>query len=294
MLIFGYVVAGFLGLVLGSFAGATVWRLRAQQLKEDKADGEKVDSKEFKRLHPLTKSSLKSDRSRCLDCGHTLRWYDLLPIVSWASTSGKCRYCHKSIGWFEPLMELGTAALFVAFYHYWLVMYDPMTWPLLLVWAIILVLMMILLAYDAKWFLLPNKVMFSLIGVSACLAAWNIMMATDPMAALLSTVGAVLILSGLYLALWLISRGAWVGFGDVKLGLALGLLLGNWQLAFLTLFLANFIGALVVMPGLATKKISRKTHVPFGPFLIVGFFIALFVGQDLIDAYVQFTTTLML
>ena len=99
---------------MGSYAGATVWRLRARQLVEDKADGEKVDSKEYKKLLPLTQSTLANDRSRCLHCGHTLAWYDLLPLASWISTKGKCRYCGKKIGNFEPLMEIGTAIVFVA------------------------------------------------------------------------------------------------------------------------------------------------------------------------------------
>jgi len=291
---FGYFAAVILGLALGSFAGATVWRLRARQLKEDKAAGEKVDNKELKTLLPLTKATLKNDRSRCLHCAHVLRWYDLIPLVSWATTQGKCRYCRHRIGWFEPLIELGTAGLFVGFYHYWVLSYDVATWPFLVVWAIILVLMMILLAYDAKWFLLPNKVMFLLIGLAVGVAAWNIATSVSPVGTLWSTAVAILILSGLYLVLWIISRGAWVGFGDVKLGLALGLLLGDWQLAFLTLFLANLLGVVAVLPGLVTKKLSRKAHVPFGPFLMLGFFIALFVGGELIDAYVHFTTTLML
>ncbi|HEY0965215.1 MAG TPA: prepilin peptidase [Candidatus Saccharimonadales bacterium] len=286
-MIIAYVVAGFLGLVMGSFAGAQVWRLRAHQLVEDKAEGEQYDKKELKRLLPLTKHTLKDDRSRCLHCHHELAWYDLLPLVSWLSTGGKCRYCKKSIGWFEPLMEIGTAAVFVAFYHHWVTSYGVESWPLLVIWAVILVMMMILLAYDAKWFLLPDKIMFPLIGLSLIVAVWQIWTAAEPLTALGSTVGAVMLLGGLYLLLWLVSRGAWVGFGDVKLGLALGLLLGDWTLAFLTLFLANFLGLLVVLPGLVTKKMSRKTHVPFGPMLIVGFFIALFYGHSIIGLYVS-------
>ena len=294
MLTVGYLLAVVLGLLMGSFAGATVWRLRARQLKEDKAAGEEVDAKELKRLLPLTKASLKNDRSRCLACGHTLRWYDLLPLVSWLSTRGKCRYCNVAIGRFEPIMELLTAALFVGFYYYWTVSYPLSTWPVLLVGAVCIVLMVILLAYDAKWFLLPDRIMYILIAIAACVAVWNIVTSLDPLITLWSTLGAVLILSGLYLLLWTWSHGAWVGFGDVKLGLALGLLLSDWQLAFLTLFLANLIGIVAILPGLVSKKISRKTHVPFGPFLITGFFIALFFGYRIIDWYLTLTPMLML
>lgn len=291
---FGYLVAAALGLVMGSFAGAAVWRLRARQLKEDKAAGEKVDGKELKQLLPLTKASIKSDRSQCLHCGHTLGWYDLIPLVSWLNTHGRCRYCSAPIGYFEPLMEIMTASLFVGFYYYWTISYPASAWAVLIVGAVSIVLMAILIAYDAKWFLLPDRIMVILIGIAAGVAVWNIVTSPQPLETLWSTVGAVLILSGLYLSLWLFSHGAWVGFGDVKLGLALGLLLSDWQLAFLTLFIANLIGAAVVIPGLLSKKLSRKTHVPFGPFLIAGFFIALFFGQIIIDRYLNLTSTLML
>lgn len=279
-------------MAMGSFAGATVWRLRARQLVEDKTAGEEYSEKELKKLLPLTKRPLKNDRSQCLHCHHELAWYDLLPLASWLSTKGKCRYCKKPIGWFEPLMEISTAVLFVLFYHYWTTSYAMVSWPMLLVWAVILVMMMILLAYDSKWFLLPDKVMFPLIGLALIVAVWQISMASEPLVAVISTFGAVMLLGGLYLMLWLVSRGGWVGFGDVKLGLVLGLLLGDWKLAFLTLFLANFIGLFVVLPGLITKRISRKTHVPFGPMLIVGFFIALFYGYGIVDGYTTLVNTL--
>ena len=73
-----FVLVGFLGAILGSFAGAQIWRLRARQLMEDKKAGEKVDQKELKKLSPLIKK-ISKDRSRCLSCGHELKWCDLIP-----------------------------------------------------------------------------------------------------------------------------------------------------------------------------------------------------------------------
>src|SRR6478609_4310093 len=95
------VILGVFGLLFGSFAGASVWRLRAWQLVADKKAGdEDVDEAELKQLKPLTKATFRTDRSRCLHCGHELAWYDLLPLASWLSTGGKCRYCRKPIGYF--------------------------------------------------------------------------------------------------------------------------------------------------------------------------------------------------
>lgn len=287
-----YIVVAAVGLVFGSFAGASVWRLRARQLIEDKKLGEEYDKKEYKRLVGLTKSSVTSDRSRCLECGHELRWYDLIPLVSWLSTKGRCRYCHQPIGFFEPSVELVTSALFVAAYHQ-IAMTGGNFGGLLLLFAVIVGLV-ILFFYDLKWLLLPNIVMWSVIGLSAIWWGFSATAALDLVSFVISTVGALMILSGLYLVLWLVSRGRWVGFGDVKLGLALGLLLGDWRLALLTLFLANLIGTLIVLPGLLSKKLTRRSQVPFGPLLITGFFIAFFLGDYIIKWYLDLASLMLL
>ncbi len=280
-----------LGLVLGSFAGASVWRLRARQLVDDKKDGEKVSAKEFKTLKPLAESTMRNDRSRCLHCGHTLAWYDLIPIVSWLSTGGKCRYCKKTIGWFEPLIEVGMAALLVLLYTMWPVVSPGGTIVEFILWIVVAVMLVILFAYDLKWFLLPNVIVFPLIAFSAVIAMIRILGMSDTTGGLLSLLGSIVLLGGLYGALYYFSyfrygeEKTWVGFGDVKLGVALGLLLGDWKLAFLTVFLANLIGVIIVLPALVSKKLTMKAHVPFGPLLILGFFIALFFGTYILEWY---------
>lgn len=274
------------GLVMGSFAGASLWRLRARQLVEDKAEGEKVDKKEFKMLEPLSKVRLSTDRSMCLHCGHHLKWYDLIPLFSWVATGGKCRYCHKKIGWFEPLIEIGVAVFFVTSYIFWpetIQTIPQMAYFTL--WLIAGVFLAVLFAYDLKWSILPNRAMFPLIGVAAVAALFNIFGSLDPVGMLVSVVIAAFLLSGLYLILWIVSKGQWIGFGDVKLGLALALLLVDWKLAFLALFAANLIGCLIVIPGLLSGKLSRGTHVPFGPLLILGAVVAAWWGNAVLGWY---------
>lgn len=283
-----YLVLILVGLCLGSFAGATVWRLRARQLAEDKAAGEKVNPDEYKRLQELTKHKGVKDRSRCLYCKHELAWYDLIPLVSWVILRGKCRYCHTSIGYFEPLIELGVAAFFVVSYIAW-------PTPLLtgleisqfVLWLLAGVGLAMLFSYDAKWFLLPDRVSLPVIGLAALFAVTVVLQAPSVSEALLNILGAVVILSGLYFVIYLISRGAWIGFGDIKLGLALALLLADWKLAFLALFAANLVGCIIVIPGLLSHKMTRQTHVPFGPLLITGFLIAALFGNAVISWYVS-------
>jgi len=284
--IFVYVALGLLGLNIGSFNGATVWRLRARQLAEDKKDGEKVDAKEYTRLKNLLKHPLHKDRSICLHCHHQLRWYDLLPLVSWLQLGGKCRYCRKPIGMMEPLIEAGTAILFVASYVFWPTPFDTtLQIAQFILWLISAAGLVILFAYDARWYLLPNRVVFPLMAIAGISAVLHIASAPDLGVALLSTIVGCIILSGLYLLLFIVSQGAWIGFGDIKLGLVLALLLADWQLAFLALFAANLIGCILVIPGLLSRKLSHGSRVPFGPMLIAACFLVMLFGHGVITWY---------
>jgi prepilin signal peptidase PulO-like enzyme (type II secretory pathway) len=283
------IVLGLFGLGLGSFAGAMVWRLRARQLVEDKAAGESVDNKELKQLLSLTRATFTTDRSHCLHCHHPLAWYDLLPLVSWMSTKGECRYCQAKIGWFEPIIELSVAVVFVISYLVWpdilgLSLFSTLQFAL---WLGAVVLLAILFAYDLKWFLLPNLAMFPLIGIAAAFALLEVVGSQDIAATILNIFFAIAILSGMYLLLWVMSKGRWIGFGDVKLGLALALLLADWKLAFVALFAANLVGCLVVAPGLITGKLTRSSRVPFGPLLIIGGVFAMLFGDSIVSWYLQ-------
>lgn len=282
------IILGLLGLTLGSFAGATVWRLRAMQLKRDAKAGDKVRASDKRRIAKLQSKPFHKDRSVCLHCGHELKWYDLVPLVSWLSLRGKCRYCKKTIGWFEPAMELGLALFFVVSFLLWPFSLDtPLEIARLVIWLIAGVGLSILFAYDTKWFLLPDVVTFPLIGLGAVNAVLYVAGAAAPQDALVSVLGSCLILSGLYYAIYVLSGRQWVGFGDVKLGLALGLLIADWHLAVLALFLANLIGTIIILPLLALKKLGRGAHVPFGPLLIAGWAVAGIFGSDILSWYLS-------
>jgi len=281
-----YTALVIIGLALGSFAGATVWRLRAYQLKDDKAHDDDYDHDEYKSLQKLTTKNIANDRSRCLHCAYALKWYDLIPVISWISLRGRCRKCHKFIGWFEPIIELGLATFFVLSYLLWPYQLD--NWleiTRLVLWLISGVGLAVLFAYDTKWFLLPDRVSFTVVGLGLASSVLTVMLAADRIGAIASILGAVAILSGVYFVLYLVSRGKWIGFGDIKLGLGLALLLADWRLAFIALFAANLIGCIIVIPAMIKGTMKRDSHVPFGPLLIVGMIVAQFAGYYMIDAY---------
>lgn len=283
-----YIALIIFGLCLGSFAGAMVWRLRARQLEFDKKEGEKVNKKEYDRLHRLTKAKLINDHSCCLDCGYRLKWYDLIPIFSWLFLRGKCRKCHKKIGYMEPSIELGTAAYFVLSYICLSgSLLDGLSIVKFILWLLAGVVFAIIFVYDLKWYIIPNQASFALIGIGILSALLTFVQSYDKFNSLVNIFSAVLLLSGLYLAIYFLSRRQWIGFGDIKLCLGMALLLANWQLAFVALFAANLTGCLIVLPGLLTGKLKRTSHIPFGPLLIAGFVIAGLLGNYIVSWYVS-------
>jgi prepilin signal peptidase PulO-like enzyme (type II secretory pathway) len=284
------VILGVLGLVVGSFVGATMWRLRAWQLRTDTDSGEKVDSKDKRQVSKLQKKSLVSDRSVCLHCGHALRWYDLIPLLSWVLIGGKCRYCRKQIGLLEPFIEIGMATFFVASFLFWpSSLGAPLEVTRFVLWLVSGAALALLFAYDSKWFLLPNRIVFPLIGLGLLNSLIVLYEHQFSINVIADIVYSCLILSGLYYLIYLVSQRQWVGFGDVKLGLALALLLANWQLAILALFLANIIGTLIVLPMILGGRIRRQAHIPFGPLLISGWFLAGLFGPYIVKWYMSFT-----
>ncbi len=279
-----------LGLFFGSFVGATVWRLRVRQLRSDEAEGEKINRKDKSEVSKIKKQSIFNDRSVCLHCGHRLKWYDLIPLASWLYLNGRCRYCKKPIGSFEPLVELVMAAFFLVSYLCWPTPLDSaLDITRLVIWLVAGVGLAILFVYDARWFLLPNAIVFPLIGLGVVNAVVVLAENNFAVSEFMSILYGCAVLGGLYYLIYVVSKHQWIGFGDVKLGFALALLLADWQLAVLALFLANVIGTIIFLPLMAAKKIKRNTHIPFGPLLIGGWFVAGIFGARILDWYLSIT-----
>lgn len=291
--IFIYIALALFGLILGSFAGATVWRIRSR------ANHDVYDKSETGKLKKLSKRKLLKDRSCCLNCSYTLQWYDMIPVISWLFLRGKCRKCHKPIGWMEILIEIFMAAFFVASYAFW--PYTLSNWlqiTRLVLWLVAGVGLAILFVYDYKWGRLPTFVNKFVIFVGVLNAIIVIISSSNKYDATLSILAAAAILSGIYWLLYKISNGKWIGDGDIPLGFALALLLADWKLAYLALMMANLIGCLIVLPIMAyqklfpqkngqNSKLNLSSRVPFGPLFIVGFVIAGLAGNFIINLYIS-------
>jgi leader peptidase (prepilin peptidase)/N-methyltransferase len=267
-----YILLGVVGLALGSFVNALVWRVRMQ----DKGGLKKKKSpKDLSVLH---------GRSMCVHCKHVLGWLDLVPVLSWVLLKGRCRYCKKSISWQYPVIECVLAILAVGSYLFWPYELNGwVSWLVLITWIISLVPLLALVIYDIKWMEMPTRIIYALnsiavifIGLMAYdMKSWGIVIS--------SIVGSIL-LGGLFWMIYQISAGRWIGGGDVRFGFAMGVLLG-WQGGLLGLALASYLGTALIIVLLAIGKYHKKMRIPFGPFLISATYVSVLFGQQVIDWY---------
>jgi prepilin signal peptidase PulO-like enzyme (type II secretory pathway) len=263
------------GLCLGSFVNALVWRVH-EQSRSSKAKSRKAS-------HEL---SILTGRSLCPNCRHQLSTADLIPVLSWLYLRGRCRYCHKPIE-DSPLIELGLAAVFLASYIFWPVDFNVAgQWVLFITWLASAVGLMALFVYDARWSILPNRIIYPTAVVATIGRLVYLVGFEDrKLHALLAWALSVAIASGIFYLLFIGSKGKWIGFGDVRLGLITGTLLADPVKSFLMIFLASALGTLVALPGIIGQKKSLQTRIPYGPFLIAACFITILFGGNLIDWY---------
>lgn len=262
-----------LGAIAGSFLNCVLWRMR---------QGE----------------SFLRGRSYCPACRHSLSWRDLVPLASFAALAGRCRYCKANISWQYPAVEFATGALFAAAGYFLVpVILIPVTLHAavaaqLVYYAAILAVLVVIFVYDLRWYLIPDGAI--LFGVAAVLAfrvfqffinaemfgffEWQI---------ILNPIFAGLGASIFFLSIFLVSRGAWMGFGDVKYALLMGLILGFPDIV-PGLFCAFLFGAILGLGLIAARKKKMSSEIPFGPFLVAGTVAALFFSQQLYFWYLGF------
>ncbi len=249
----GIVAAAVLGAIVGSFINAAEYRLARGEHVGRGVNGE-------------------WERSRCPYCQTTLTMVDLVPVLSYVWLGGQCRSCRRRIAWQYPAVELVTAVLFgVAVWRF-----DWST-ETVVVCAAMGVLVFLFL-YDLKYYELPDHVTLPAI-VLALLAG----VLTDRLTPMSMVVGG-LVGGFFFLLQYLVSRGVWVGAGDVRFGVLLGVLLG-WERTVAALVIAYLLGSVVAVALLATKRLTMKSMVPFGTFLSVATVVCLLYGYELIDWY---------
>lgn len=241
---------GLYGIVIGSFLNVVILRT------------------------PL-KESITLTRSHCMNCGHTLAWYDLFPLFSYLFLGGKCRYCKEHISAQYPIVEAINGALYVVLFlmkgiSIETILYCLCASALLALSVIDWRTKEIPVGFNIFIFILGLIRLFTDIG------NWS------------QYVIGLFAVSGFLFLLLLITKGRGIGGGDIKLMAATGLLLG-WQLNIIAFLLGCIIGSIIHLTMMAVKKVGRE--LAFGPYLSAGVFLAMIWGEQLVGWYLSMWAT---
>jgi leader peptidase (prepilin peptidase) / N-methyltransferase len=258
MHLFIVAAAALLGLLVGSFLNVVIWRVPRGE-------------------------SVVSPRSRCPQCGHEIRGRDNVPVVSWLLLHARCRDCGAHVSARYPLVELATAVLFgLLAWHFGLHV-------VLIAFLYLGAVAIALAAIDIDLHKLPDALTLPSYPVAAVLLTAGALAAHEPFDLVRTAIGGVALFA-FYAVLWFVyPRG--MGLGDVKLAGVLGMYLGylGWGTLAVGAFLGFALGAVVGVSLMATGRATRKSKIPFGPFMLSGALVAVFVGARLAHAYVSIT-----
>jgi len=238
-----------------------------------------------------------SGSSHCLSCQHPLSWFELFPLLSYLGLGGRCRACRAYIPVRYFLVELLTALLFLLVVT---TVVQPVLWPL---WFMVVSILVVISVYDLYHFVIPDEFVWSLVVMAAVLASYQQYQMFDVWLLLYNVLAAVLSFS-FFAGLWWYSSGRWIGFGDAKLAVPLGFIVG-FPAVFSMLVLSFWIGAvlslLIIAYQYAQKRgqlsyrlparhLTIKSEVPFAPFLILGFLVVALLQIDVLSltSYVLF------
>ena len=244
------IVLAVFGLCIGSFLNVCIHRL------------------------PL-KQSVVHPRSRCPDCGYALRWYDNLPVVSYAALRGRCRSCSRPISVQYPIVEIATAVIFVL---HWYAFGPTIMLPVRLVFASALV---VLFMIDLEHQILPDVI--TLPGIVSGVVL-SLFLPPGPLMSLLGVAAGGGLLWAIAEAWYRLRKVDAMGFGDVKMLAMVGGWLGI-KMVLLTFVLSSMLGGLVGAVLIGSRRADMATRVPFGTMLAVGALVASMYGESLLAWY---------
>ena len=274
-------VAGIFGLLLGSFLNVVIYRLpKMMERQWDLECAAHLDpSDSGEKPEPAQRFNLLVPRSRCSNCGHTIQWFENIPVLSYLYLRGKCSACKAPYGLRYPLVELVVGGLF--FFCVW-------RWGLsvtALAWCGFSAALVALAMIDWDTTLLPDDITLPLTWAGLVVSAlqWNPAVNLS-----MSLWGAVAGYVSLWLVYWafkLVTGKEGMGYGDFKLFAALGAWFG-WQALIPIILMASVIGALAGIAMKFSSGLRDGGYVPFGPFLAGAGFTSLFFGPQAVLRWV--------
>jgi leader peptidase (prepilin peptidase)/N-methyltransferase len=260
--------SGVFGLLIGSFLNVVVWRVPR---------GESIN-------HPS---------SHCPNCGHSIRWFDNVPVISWLVLRGRCRDCAAPISPRYPLVELGTGGAF-ALVALWFALERMPQHPSviagtleLLAYLYLAAITIALALIDLDVFRLPNAIVLPAYAVGAVLLGAAALFDADGWGAIRALIGAVALF--LFYLLTVIVYPSGMGMGDVKLAGVLGLFLAwiGWGALAVGAFAAFLLGGIFGVVLLVAQRAGRKTRIPFGPWMLGGAWVGIVAGEPAAATYLR-------
>lgn len=201
-------------------------------------------------------------RSHCPKCQKSLRWYELVPVLSFVFQLGRCRHCHQLITWQYPVVELLSGLAFVLV---------PLYLQSAFIWLIVILTLILITVIDYRLSIIPDQLNWFLAFLGLAFLSLN-------------SVWGFLFGCGIFGLIILLTKGRGMGLGDLKLAAALGFLFG-WPKIILIVAAAFIIGGIWAAILLLAKRKSIKDAIPFGPFLAIAAVLIMFVGDNLIRLY---------
>lgn len=220
-------------------------------------------------------------RSKCFSCGKNLKWYELVPLLSFLFQKGKCRNCKSKISWQYPLVELLAGVMFALVI--WV--FPPVTVQAsftTVYYIFITCLLLVIIVYDIKHKIIPDQMVY-LFGTVSLLKLFI----SPDFHFIMPSIYAILagpILALPFALLFFLSGGTWMGFGDAKLVLGIGWTLGIVN-GISAIILAFWIGSVisVIWMYIVFRKLKSKHEIPFGPYLVLGMYLVLLFNIQVID-----------
>lgn len=218
--------------------------------------------------------------SICPSCKKRLSSQEMIPIVSYLMLGGKCSKCKKAISPLYLYLEITTGLVFLALYlHYPFMETSELLLPLIFN-TLYASFFIAILFYDLQTKKIPDLFLFPLLGISL---VGSLVMGAPSIP---SMFGAALIAFLFFGGQIAVSKGKWLGEGDLYLSISLAVIFG-WKLFIVSIVLSYFIGAIISIGLLATKKVKPKSTIAFGPFLVLGAITTIFFGNDLLAWYLS-------
>jgi len=266
-----------LSLCVGSFLNVVIYRLPIMMEKSWQQEYQEYFHPDDT-AKPAATFNLATPRSRCPSCNTQLSALDNIPVLSWLSLGGKCRYCKAPISARYPSVELLTAVLSgLVVWQTGATAYGVLL--LVLTWCLVA-----LTFIDIDKMLLPDQITLPLLWLVLAASAAGIGIA--PQQAIIGAACGYLSLWSVYWGFKLLTGKEGMGYGDFKLMAIFGALLG-WQLLPLVILLSSVVGAVVGSVMLAVQKKEQSTAIPFGPYIAAAGWIAMLWGSQISDAYLR-------